>query len=129
MVFYPIVIAGTGMLLGMDTLVAQAFGAQDLRDCRRTLINGLWLALALTPVVTLPLWGMLPLLRFTGTNPRVMDLLREKEMTDVLVVVGGTIPDEDAEKLKSGGVAAVFQPGASLDQIVEFIRASVEQPA
>ncbi len=61
--------------------------------------------------------------------PRVMDLLREKNMTDVLVVVGGTIPDEDAEKLKSGGVAAVFQPGASLDEIVEFIRASVEQPA
>jgi methylmalonyl-CoA mutase, C-terminal domain len=61
--------------------------------------------------------------------PRVMDLLREKNMTDVLVVVGGTIPDEDAEKLKRGGVAAVFQPGASLDEIVEFIRASVEQPA
>ena len=61
--------------------------------------------------------------------PRVMDLLREKNMTDVLVVVGGTIPDEDAEKLKSGGVAAVFQPGASLDEIVEFIRASVVQPA
>ena len=61
--------------------------------------------------------------------PRVMDLLREKNMTDVLVVVGGTIPDEDAEKLKIGGVAAVFQPGASLDEIVGFIRASVEQPA
>ena len=42
---------------------------------------------------------------------------------------GVEVPDEDAEKLKSGGVAAVFQPGASLDQIVEFIRASVEQPA
>ena len=33
------------MLLGMDTLVAQAFGAKDLRDCRRTLVNGVWLAL------------------------------------------------------------------------------------
>src|SRR5437899_11024375 len=43
MLFFPIVICGTGMLLGMDTLVAQAFGARDAQDCRRTLINGLWL--------------------------------------------------------------------------------------
>ena len=63
------------MLLGMDTLVAQAFGAKDRQDCRRTLISGLWLALALAPVVMLPLWSMLPLLRATGTNPRVMELL------------------------------------------------------
>jgi methylmalonyl-CoA mutase, C-terminal domain len=55
--------------------------------------------------------------------PRVMELLREKEMTDVRVIVGGIIPDEDAEALKKQGVAAVFQPGASLDSIVEFIRA------
>jgi methylmalonyl-CoA mutase, C-terminal domain len=57
--------------------------------------------------------------------PRVMELLREKEMTDVIVIVGGIIPDEDAEALKRLGVAAVFQPGASLDAIVEFIRAQV----
>ena len=61
--------------------------------------------------------------------PRVMELLREKNMTDVSVIVGGTIPDEDAARLKSQGVAAVFQPGAPLDGIVEFIRASVKQPA
>ena len=61
--------------------------------------------------------------------PRLMELLREKQMTDVLVVVGGTISDEDAEKLKEQGVAAVYQPGASLDAIVEFIRTSVKQPA
>jgi methylmalonyl-CoA mutase, C-terminal domain len=54
--------------------------------------------------------------------PRVMELLREKDMTDVRVIVGGIIPDEDAEALKRQGVAAVFQPGASLDAIVEFIR-------
>ena len=57
--------------------------------------------------------------------PRVMDLLREKEMTDVKVVVGGIVPDEDAEALKKLGVAAVFQPGASLDAIVSFIRGAV----
>src|SRR6266542_823326 len=50
--------------------------------------------------------------------PRVMELLREKQMMDVLVVVGGIIPDEDAEALKKDGVAAVFQPGASLDSII-----------
>ena len=61
--------------------------------------------------------------------PQVMELLREQDMTDVLVIVGGTIPDEDAAKLKGLGVAAVFQPGASLDKIVEFIRTSVKQPA
>jgi methylmalonyl-CoA mutase C-terminal domain/subunit len=61
--------------------------------------------------------------------PRVMELLRERQMTDVMVIAGGTIPDEDAEKLKALGVAAVYQPGASLEEIVEFIRSSVKQPA
>ncbi|HET8549824.1 MAG TPA: cobalamin B12-binding domain-containing protein [Bryobacteraceae bacterium] len=57
--------------------------------------------------------------------PRVLELLRERGMQDVLVVVGGTIPDTDAAELKATGVAAVFQPGASLDGIVEFIRGAV----
>jgi methylmalonyl-CoA mutase C-terminal domain/subunit len=61
--------------------------------------------------------------------PRIMELLREKEMTDVLVVVGGIIPDEDAKELKKLGVAEVFQPGASLEKIVTFIRESTQQPA
>jgi methylmalonyl-CoA mutase, C-terminal domain len=61
--------------------------------------------------------------------PRVMDLLREKDMLDVKVIVGGTVPDEDAETLKKQGVAAVFQPGASLDAIVNFIRQSVTSGA
>jgi methylmalonyl-CoA mutase C-terminal domain/subunit len=61
--------------------------------------------------------------------PRVLELLREKEMTDVLVVIGGIIPDEDAARLKQLGVAEVFQPGASLENIIHFIRESVRQPA
>jgi methylmalonyl-CoA mutase C-terminal domain/subunit len=61
--------------------------------------------------------------------PRIMSLLREKEMTDVVVIVGGVIPDEDAAGLKALGVAEVFQPGASLSGIIDFIRSSVNQPA
>ena len=56
--------------------------------------------------------------------PRVMELLREKDMGDVKVIVGGIIPDEDAAALKKQGVAAVFQPGAPLESIVAFIRAA-----
>jgi methylmalonyl-CoA mutase C-terminal domain/subunit len=61
--------------------------------------------------------------------PRVMDLLKEKGMSDLLVLVGGIVPDEDAAQLKRLGVAAVFQPGASLQEIVDFIRRSVPQRA
>ena len=61
--------------------------------------------------------------------PRVMELLREKGMTDVIVIVGGIIPDDDAAELKRQGVAEVFQPGASLEKIINFIRESVKQLA
>jgi methylmalonyl-CoA mutase, C-terminal domain len=54
--------------------------------------------------------------------PRVLELLREKEMTGVKVIVGGIIPDEDARELERQGVAAVFQPGASLETIVSAVR-------
>ena len=60
--------------------------------------------------------------------PRVLELLREKEMGDVKLVVGGIIPDGDAEDLKRQGVAAVFQPGASLEAIVEFVRSVGAKP-
>ena len=59
--------------------------------------------------------------------PRVMELLKQQKMTDVLVIVGGIVPDEDAAQLKGLGVSAVFQPGASLQEIVDFIRSSVKQ--
>ena len=75
MLFYPVVTWGTGILLGMDTLVAQSFGARDLPDCRRTLVNGIWLALFATPLLAVVLWSMPPLLRVFGTNPRVLELL------------------------------------------------------
>lgn len=61
---------------------------------------------------------------------RLMELLRERNMTDVPVLVGGTIPDADAAALRRLGVAAVFQPGASLDEIVSAVRTHVRaEPA
>ena len=58
--------------------------------------------------------------------PRVMELLKQNQMDDVLVVVGGIIPDQDVEGLKTAGVAAVFQPGTPMDAIIEFIRMNVK---
>jgi methylmalonyl-CoA mutase C-terminal domain/subunit len=54
--------------------------------------------------------------------PRVVELLAEQGVDDVLVTVGGTIPAEDIPELEKLGVAAVFTPGAGTDEIVEFIR-------
>ncbi len=57
--------------------------------------------------------------------PRIVELLRAEEAGDVLVVVGGTIPADDADELKSLGVAAVFGPGAPTSEIVDFLRGAV----
>jgi methylmalonyl-CoA mutase, C-terminal domain len=59
---------------------------------------------------------------------RVMELLREKGATDILVMGGGIIPDEDIPKLKEAGLAAVFTPGSSTQDIVEFVRSNVKRP-
>ena len=75
MLFFPIAVCGTGLLLGMDTLVSQAFGARNDDACRRTLVNGLWVALINAPLVAGVLALTIPLLRITGTNPSVMALL------------------------------------------------------
>ena len=58
--------------------------------------------------------------------PRVMDLLKQNKMDDVIVLVGGIIPDQDMEGLKKSGVAGIFQPGTSMDDIVKFIRERVK---
>jgi methylmalonyl-CoA mutase, C-terminal domain len=54
--------------------------------------------------------------------PRLMELLREKGMNDVTVVVGGIIPEADIPALKKVGIAEVFLPGTSTQDIVDFIR-------
>jgi methylmalonyl-CoA mutase C-terminal domain/subunit len=58
--------------------------------------------------------------------PRVMDLLKQNKMDDVIVVVGGIIPDQDVAHLKAIGVAAIFQPGTAMDTIVQFIRGNIK---
>ncbi len=58
--------------------------------------------------------------------PRVTSLLREKGAADILVVVGGTIPEQDIAFLKEQGVSAIFGPGTSLDATVSFIREHVK---
>ena len=57
--------------------------------------------------------------------PRIVEGLRANDAGDVVVLVGGTIPDADAEELKRQGVAAVFTPGAPTAAIVDFLRAAV----
>jgi methylmalonyl-CoA mutase C-terminal domain/subunit len=57
--------------------------------------------------------------------PRIVEGLRANGADDVLVVVGGTIPPDDAEELKANGVAAVFGPGATTAEIVDFLRGAV----
>ncbi len=57
--------------------------------------------------------------------PRIMELLAEQGVDDVVVTVGGTIPSDDIAELKSLGVAEVFTPGASAQQAIDFIRGAV----
>jgi methylmalonyl-CoA mutase C-terminal domain/subunit len=57
--------------------------------------------------------------------PRILDGLRANGVEDVLVVVGGTIPAEDANALRALGVAGVFTPGAPTSDIVDFLRGAV----
>lgn len=57
--------------------------------------------------------------------PRVTELLKQNKMDDVLLLVGGIIPGQDVEGLKRAGVAAIFQPGTAMEDIVKFIREHV----
>jgi methylmalonyl-CoA mutase C-terminal domain/subunit len=59
--------------------------------------------------------------------PRLMELLREKGLRDVLVILGGIIPDADLPALKAMGVAAVFGPGTPMQDIIDFVNSTVSQ--
>jgi methylmalonyl-CoA mutase C-terminal domain/subunit len=57
--------------------------------------------------------------------PRILELWRENDAGDVVVVVGGTIPEDDADELRKLGVAGVFGPGAPTTEIVDFLKGAV----
>jgi methylmalonyl-CoA mutase C-terminal domain/subunit len=57
--------------------------------------------------------------------PRILELLRERGVDDVVITVGGTIPSDEVKTLKELGVAEVFTPGASTQQVTDFIRSAV----
>ena len=59
--------------------------------------------------------------------PRIMELMKKEGLADVLVVIGGIIPDQDIPKLKALGVGEIFQPGASLEEIVTYVRKNVRK--
>jgi methylmalonyl-CoA mutase C-terminal domain/subunit len=59
--------------------------------------------------------------------PKVIELLRERGAEDIVVFGGGTIPDEDIQKLKAAGIAAVFTPGATTGEAITFVKTNVRK--
>lgn len=75
-VFYGVAVCASGLLLGMDTLVSQAYGAGDAEDCRHSLIQGVWISLVLIPLVTGLVWLLSALLPGFGIDPSVVRATR-----------------------------------------------------
>ena len=73
-IFMVLGLFGGGLLLGLDTIVSQAFGAGQREDCHRSLINGIYLSLALTPVLAAPVWFLRGLLGAVGVDPAILAL-------------------------------------------------------
>src|SRR6266700_3984257 len=59
--------------------------------------------------------------------PRIMDLMKKEGLDDVMVLVGGIIPDTDVIRLKEQGVSEIFQPGASTEDIVTYVRQNIRK--
>lgn len=53
--------------------------------------------------------------------PRIIELLKQKDLTDVLVVAGGIVPEEDVPEMKKLGIKEIFGPGTPTDEIVQFV--------
>jgi len=70
-IFNVVAFFGGGILIGLDTLVAQAFGAGKREDCHRSLVNSIYLSLAMTPLLMLPVWFFGPLLQALHVDPQV----------------------------------------------------------
>jgi MATE family multidrug resistance protein len=87
-IFIVLALFGEGLLLGLDTLVAQAFGAGQREDCHRSLINGVYLSLALTPLLSAPIFLMPWLLRSIHVDPALM----HETMPYTYALVWGMLP-------------------------------------
>ncbi len=72
--FHVLAFFGEGLLIGLDTLVSQAYGAGRREDCHRSLLNGIYLSLAMAPFLMAPVWFFKPLLDAIGVEPRVTSL-------------------------------------------------------
>jgi multidrug resistance protein, MATE family len=72
--FYVCAFFGEGLLIGLDTLVSQAFGAGQREDCHRSLVNGVYLTLFLTPILMVPVWYFDRIYKFIGVDPAVSAL-------------------------------------------------------
>jgi methylmalonyl-CoA mutase, C-terminal domain len=59
--------------------------------------------------------------------PRITELMKKEGLNDVMVIIGGIIPDQDIPKLKDYGVSAVFQPGASTQDIIKYVKENVRK--
>lgn len=86
--YNAIVLFGMGLMLGLDALVSQAYGAGNLKNCRRAFDQGLWLAVALTPPVMLLSWLLPWLLQVWGVDAIVVDACRPFIQT----LAWGTLP-------------------------------------
>jgi MATE family multidrug resistance protein len=72
MVFYGIAVCSGGLLFGLDTFVAQAFGAEDREDCHRSLVSGVWLAVLMIPIVMGAVWILEGILPSLGVDQTVL---------------------------------------------------------
>jgi MATE family multidrug resistance protein len=70
--FYAVAISGSGLLLGLDTLVSHSYGAGDVEDCHHSLVHGIYISLVLTPLLMGLIWLCIPLLRSSGIQPDVL---------------------------------------------------------
>ena len=75
-VFYGVAVCAGGLLFGLDTLVAQAFGAEDREDCHRSLVSGVWMAVLMIPLVMGAIWALEGILPSFGVNQTVLGATR-----------------------------------------------------
>src|SRR6516165_2423815 len=87
-VFMVLALFGEGLLLGLDTLVSQAFGAGKLTDCHRSLVSSLYLCLCLAPALMGGIWLVAPCLRSFGIHPSVL----HETMPNLRALMWSTLP-------------------------------------